>query len=78
MVSLHSSACKTVNQFSQLQDIEAVHPDATTMTRALANLVYGDLLKGKLVKATYLFKLIFTLTLQMSALATYSRGTKPV
>lgn len=42
-----------------MQNIEAVYPHASTVTRALANFVYTDLLKGKLITLNTVVILIF-------------------
>lgn len=44
-----------------MQNIEAVYPYAPILTRALANFVYTDLLKGMLINITIVIKLIFNI-----------------
>lgn len=47
MVSAASNASKTLNLLCKMQNLDAVYPAAPALTRALAKLIYTDLLNGK-------------------------------
>lgn len=67
MVSSSSNASKMVYLLCKLQNLDAVYPDAPALTRALAKLVYTDLLNGKLSNLTTAFKLTNTYKISRSA-----------